>query len=777
MTPVLVVFTMLLCLHTSASSAVTDTILPGQALGVDNKLISSNGRDKPIRNTTSLELTISHDGNLVVVNRSTKSAIWTTQANIKRNSTTAAMLLSSGNLVLTDSSNSTKVLWQSFDHPTDTFFPGAKLGWDKVTGLKRRFVSWKNLVNPATGAYCEQLDPSGVDQLLLLALNSSIPYWSTGVWNGKYFAALPEMSARHSISPKFVDNDKEKYLTYNLVAEYMDPNMVTRHVIDVSGQAKTFIWMKGSEDWVMINAQPRAQCDVHAICGPFTICTDNKVPHCNCMEGFTITSPKDWELENRAGGCSRNTQLDCISNKSTTHTTDKFYSVPCVKLPQNAPKVEAAASASDCAQICLSNCSCSAYSFSDNRCSMWHNELLNIRQLQCSDTTNSNGEILYLRLSAKDVQSLKNNRRGIVAGIVIGTGISTLGLFALVLLLMIWRNKNKRSGQIRNESEVCDGIAAFRYNDLQRATNSFADKLGGGSFGSVFKGFIKGSNAIAVKRLDGAYQGEKQFRAEVSSIGAVQHINLVKLVGFCCEGSKRLLVYEYMSNRSLDVHLFGSNSMLNWTARYEIGLGVARGLAYLHDSCRDRVIHCDIKPENILLDASLLPKIADFGMAKLLGRDYSRVLTTMRGTTGYLAPEWLTGVPITPKVDVFSYGMVLLEIISGRRNSCPTVPSGGNTDVYFPVHAAHKLLEGDVGSLVDHKLHGIANLDELEIACKVACWCLQDNELDRPTMGQVVQILQGLVEITMPPIPRLLQAMAGSSHSTCSFFVSGKRAA
>ncbi|XBI12294.1 hypothetical protein VPH35_139184 [Triticum aestivum] len=811
MTPVLVVFTMLLCLHTSASSAVTDTILPGQALGVDNKLISSNGRyalgffqightanwylgiwfntvpkftsawvanrDKPIRNTTSLELTISHDGNLVVVNRSTKSAIWTTQANIKRNSTTAAMLLSSGNLVLTDSSNSTKVLWQSFDHPTDTFFPGAKLGWDKVTGLKRRFVSWKNLVNPATGAYCEQLDPSGVDQLLLLALNSSIPYWSTGVWNGKYFAALPEMSARHSISPKFVDNDKEKYLTYNLVAEYMDPNMVTRHVIDVSGQAKTFIWMKGSEDWVMINAQPRAQCDVHAICGPFTICTDNKVPHCNCMEGFTITSPKDWELENRAGGCSRNTQLDCISNKSTTHTTDKFYSVPCVKLPQNAPKVEAAASASDCAQICLSNCSCSAYSFSDNRCSMWHNELLNIRQLQCSDTTNSNGEILYLRLSAKDVQSLKNNRRGIVAGIVIGTGISTLGLFALVLLLMIWRNKNKRSGQIRNESEVCDGITAFRYNDLQRATNSFADKLGGGSFGSVFKGFIKGSNAIAVKRLDGAYQGEKQFRAEVSSIGAVQHINLVKLVGFCCEGSKRLLVYEYMSNRSLDVHLFGSNSMLNWTARYEIGLGVARGLAYLHDSCRDRVIHCDIKPENILLDASLLPKIADFGMAKLLGRDYSRVLTTMRGTTGYLAPEWLTGVPITPKVDVFSYGMVLLEIISGRRNSCPTVPSGGNTDVYFPVHAAHKLLEGDVGSLVDHKLHGIANLDELEIACKVACWCLQDNELDRPTMGQVVQILQGLVEITMPPIPRLLQAMAGSSHSTCSFFVSGKRAA
>ncbi|XP_020168721.1 G-type lectin S-receptor-like serine/threonine-protein kinase At2g19130 [Aegilops tauschii subsp. strangulata] len=811
MPPFLVAFTVLLCLRTPTSSAVTDTILAGQALAVDDKLVSSNGRyalgffqtrhtanwylgiwfntipkftsawvanrDRPIKNTTSLELTISHDGNLVILNRSAKSVVWSTQANITRNSS-AARLLSSGNLILTDSSDSSQVLWQSFDHPTDTFFPGAKLGWDKVTGLNRRLVSWKNIIDPATGVYCEQLDPSGINQVFLVALNSSTHYWSTGVWNGQYFTAIPEMSAAHYISPKFVDNDREKYVTYDLVDEYMDPNMVTRHVVDVSGQIKAFIWMKGLEDWLMVNTQPRAQCDVHAICGPFTICTDNEVPHCNCMVGFKITSPKDWELEDRAGGCSRNTQLDCISNKSTTHTTDKFYSVPCVKLPQDVPKVEAAASTNECAQVCLSDCSCTAYSFGNNGCFMWHNELLNIRALKCSGTTTSNGETLHLRLSAKDVlQSLRNNRRGIAIAVATGMGVSALGLFALMLLLLIWTKKVLSSGQIINESQVCTGIMAFRYNDLQRATKNFTDKLGGGSFGSVFKGLIKGSNAIAVKRLDGAYQGEKQFRAEVSSIGAVQHINLVKLVGFCCEGSKRLLVYEYMSNRSLDVHLFRSSSVLNWTARYQIGLGVARGLAYLHDSCRDCIIHCDIKPENILLDASLLPKIADFGMAKLLGRDYSRVLTTMRGTTGYLAPEWLTGVHITPKVDVFSYGMVLLEIVSGRRNSCALYPSDGNPDVYFPVHAAHKLIEGDVGSLVDHKLHGTANLDEVEIACKVACWCLQDNELDRPTMGQVVQILEGLVEITMPPIPRLLQAMAGSSHSTCSFFVSGKRAA
>ena len=261
------------------------------------------------------------------------------------------------------------------------------------------------------------------------------------------------------------------------------------------------------------------------------------------------------------------------------------------------------------------------------------------------------------------------------------------------------------------------------------------------------------SRTLAVKRLDGARRGEKQFRAEVSSVGIIQHINLVKLIGFCCEGDKRLLVYEYMPNHSLDVHLFSANGRaLDWSLRYQIATGVARGLAYLHAGCRDCIIHCDIKPENILLDASFVPKIADFGMAKVLGREFSHAVTTMRGTIVYA---------VTPKVDVYSYGMVLFEITSGRRNSSQEYTEDGDYSSFFPLRAARKLLSGEIGSLVDANLRGDANLEEVERVCKVACWCIQHGVDARPTMAEVVQALEGLTDFEMPPVPRYLEVLAG----------------
>uniref|UniRef100_K3YEW1 Receptor-like serine/threonine-protein kinase n=1 Tax=Setaria italica TaxID=4555 RepID=K3YEW1_SETIT len=553
----------------------------------------------------------------------------------------------------------------------------------------------------------------------------------------------------------FVSNDQEKYFTYNL----LDETTVVRHVMDVSGQVKTFIWLESSQDWLVYYAQPRARCDVYAGCGPFTVCNDNELPHCNCMKGFLIRSPKDWDLGDQTDGCMRNIPLNCVDNKSTGSSIDKFYSIQCVTLPHNAYNIEAATNAGKCETVCLSNCSCTAYSYGNGGCFVWYSELLNVKQQQCNGTSDINGGTLYVRLAAKEEQSRKNNIRGMM--IAISLGVSSAIMFPLALVLMIWWNKKKRCNFALNNAQGGNGIIPFTYTDLQRATKSFSEKLGEGGFGSVFKGFLRNST-IAVKRLDRVHQGEKQFRAEISSLGLIQHINLIKLIGFSCNSNKKYLVYEYMPNHSLDKHLFpGNANILNWDTRYQIALGVAKGLAYLHESCRDCIMHCDVKPENILLDESFIPKIADFGMAKFLHRDFSRALTTMRGTIGYLAPEWISGVAITPKVDVYSYGMLLFEIISGRRNSHRELTTVGDDYTYFPVQVAHKLLIGNVGSMVDHKLHGDVNVKEAERACKVACWCVQDNEADRPMMGEVVQILEGLKELGMPPVPKLLQQHPG----------------
>lgn len=214
----------------------------------------------------------------------------------------------------------------------------------------------------------------------------------------------------------------------------------------------------------------------------------------------------------------------------------------------------------------------------------------------------------------------------------------------------------------------------FSYAFLVDCRKKISQKLREGSFGSVFKGQLPDSTSIAAKRLKGSRHGEKQFRTEVKTLGQIQHVNLVQLLGFSLKREERLLVYSFMPSSSLENHLFNNNSAKNlgWKIWFQIIQGVARGLAYLHDECREFIIHCDIKPENILLDTSFSPEIADFGLAKLFGQEFGEVLTTTRGTLGYLAPEWISGAPITAKADVCSYGMMLFEIISGRRNHKPT---------------------------------------------------------------------------------------------------------
>lgn len=243
--------------------------------------------------------------------------------------------------------------------------------------------------------------------------------------------------------------------------------------------------------------------------------------------------------------------------------------------------------------------------------------------------------------------------------------------------------------------------------------------------------------------------------------GTIQHINLVRLRGFCAEGDHRALVYECVPNGSLERYLFakdhqdkdGQHAILDWKTRLNIALGAARGIAYLHHECRYNIIHCDIKPENILLDTDFAPKVSDFGLAKLLGKDVSRIITNIRGTRGYLAPEWLTNLALTSKVDVYSYGMTLLELVSGRRTVDLSYPS---EKWFYAVWAFNQMqnAENDLRNVVDDRLPAEeVDEEELRRALRVGLWCTQDDPEKRPSMRDVVKMLEGTLDVTDAPSP------------------------
>jgi hypothetical protein len=694
---------------------------------------------------------------MVIANNS-RSAIWSTNISSIASGQTVGVILDTGNLVLALASNTSVVLWQSFDHLGDTWLPGGKLGRGKLTDGSTRLVAWKTYNDPAPGPFSIVLDPNGTSQYLLM-WNSTQQYWTTGNWTGRSFTAVPEMISSDAYAHSlyrfdYVNGANGSYFTY----EITDDSILMRFQVDVTGQIRFTTWVESAGEWTLFWSQPKAQCDVYSLCGPFSVCVDNSQPSCRCLRGFRERRLQAWLEGDHTEGCSRNTALQQCGLQGGTQKgkKDRFYVMPNVKLPSDGQDVVAAQNARDCELACLGNCSCTAYSYSGS-CWLWHDGLINLRDM--SSIGNGDGTIL-IRLAASEFTSTGNKKK-LIVGVVAAAVVAAITVIALVAVFIL------RSRRVKALRRVEGSMMAFTYRDMQSMTKKFSEKLGGGGFGSVFKGSLPDATGtlVAAKKLEGVRQGEKQFRAEVSTIGTIQHVNLIRLLGFCSEGARRLLVYEHMPNGSLDRHLFGSSSghgvVLSWETRYQIALGIARGLHYLHEKCRDCIIHCDIKPENILLDNKLVAKVADFGLAKLMGRDFSRVLTTMRGTVGYLAPEWITGTAITTKADVYSYGMMLFEIVSGRRNARRRQDS---TVDFFPLLAARMLAEGELDGVVDIRLGTQVDLAEVERVCKVACWCIQDDESARPSMAMVVQVLEGLVEVSVQPVPRSLKLLTDQGN-------------
>ncbi|XP_015972389.2 LEAF RUST 10 DISEASE-RESISTANCE LOCUS RECEPTOR-LIKE PROTEIN KINASE-like 2.2 [Arachis duranensis] len=327
-------------------------------------------------------------------------------------------------------------------------------------------------------------------------------------------------------------------------------------------------------------------------------------------------------------------------------------------------------------------------------------------------------------------------------------------------IMLIYISQRRHASIYENIEEFLQGNKLipirYSYKEIKQMTRDFKEKLGEGGFGSVYKGKLRSGPFVAIKMLGKAKGNGQDFISEVATIGRIHHANVVRLVGFCVEGSKRALVYEFMSNGSLDKFIFSKVDSVSLTYQelFEISLGVARGIAYLHEGCDMQILHFDIKPHNILLDENFIPKVSDFGLAKLNPLDNSIVsLKTARGTLGYMAPElfYKNIGAISYKADVYSFGMLLMEMASQRRNSNPNAEH--SSQFYFPFWIYDQLAQKSDEIKVEILMHE----ETSELAKKMfttALWCIQLKPSDRPSMNKVVEMLEGeAANIEMPPKP------------------------
>ncbi|KAL4301024.1 hypothetical protein AHAS_Ahas17G0259500 [Arachis hypogaea] len=401
---------------------------------------------------------------------------------------------------------------------------------------------------------------------------------------------------------------------------------------------------------------------------------------------------------------------------------------------------------------------------SDSRCPPQRSLFLDDNSIQNHNLSEapSTSSDAYSTLSAqKDTSSsyvLGISLRVLMAGIF----LFVLAKFALgapciiIFCIYKWRRRHLSIyDNIEDFLQSDNNIMPIRYSykEIKNITEKFKTKLGNGGYGSVFQGKLRSGRLAAVKVLNEAKSNGQEFINEVATIGRIHHVNVVQLIGFCVEGSKRCLVYELMQNGSLEKYIFSpqDSASLSCEKLYTISLGVARGIEYLHNGCDMKILHFDIKPHNILLDENFNPKVSDFGLARLSPTDKSIVsLTAARGTIGYMAPElfYRNVGAISYKADVYSFGMLLMEMASRRKNL--NALNENSSQIYFPFWVYDELQDGRKITIEND------TDEEMKLAKRmmiVALWCIQTKPNDRPSMKKVVEILEQDDDLEMPPKP------------------------
>ncbi|XP_015170171.1 G-type lectin S-receptor-like serine/threonine-protein kinase At4g27290 [Solanum tuberosum] len=694
-------------------------------------------RNIPLNDNSGV-LLLNPNGILVLVDNSNAS-IWSSNSS-RLLMNPKARLLDSGNLVVGDGNNSERevnFVWQSFDYPGDTLLPGMKLGRNLVTGMDWYIESWKSTDDPAAGEYIERLDSHGYPQFFVWK-NSSIVY-STGPWNGIAFSSSPKNQPAIYYAFEFVIKQKEIYFKYEL-----NESLPTRVVINQAGMVEHLTWIERNHRWIVYVSAQSDNCDRFALCGPYASCNINNSPPCDCLRGFEPRYPEQWYAVDWSNGCIRKTSLSC--------NQDGFLKFRNIKMPDSRHSwYNVSISLEECKKMCLADCNCTAYSNLDIRnggsgCLLWFGELIDIREY------NKNEQYLFVRVAASELDSVRNRRGKRSALIAV---ISAL-VATSILIFLAWftfQRKNKKTDKHTGGSEVGNKdleLPLFDLVTVTTATENFssANVIGEGGFGQVYKGILPDGLEIAVKKLSTySGQGVQELKNEIALISKLQHRNLVKLLGCCLEGEEKMLIYEFMPNSSLDCFIFDPSrkASLAWKNRFEISVGISRGLLYLHQDSRFRIIHRDLKTSNILLDGDMNAKIADFGLAKIFGGEQVEGNTKrVIGTYGYMSPEYAVDGKYSVKSDVFSIGVIILELVSGRRNR-----KFHHLEHYHNLlgHAWLLWTEDKALELMDECLKESFSESQVLRCIQVGLLCAQKHPEHRPTMASVVFWLgnEGLV--------------------------------
>ncbi|KAL5972904.1 hypothetical protein ACLOJK_039710 [Asimina triloba] len=551
-----------------------DTIRKGQSLKDGETLVSSG------------ILTINDDGDLLIHDGGGKSIMLTSVSAASANSS-SAILLDSGNFVLKNEAG--EVVWQSFDYPTHIMLPGMEIGVDKKAGFNRTLVSWKSPQDPAPGSYTFEADPEGPLLRFFIKRNGNI-YWSTGNWNGAILSLVPEMKRSFPQRFSFVGNEEKRTITYAL-DEVASARAPWKFVLDPNGQLEQLDWLEDRQYWKILWAQPIDECDEYDACVPNARCNISALVRCNCLQGF---SPADDGRLSGSSSSSSSSSSRCVRQANLTcGNGDGFYAVGDIKFPDQsiyAPGVP------DCESWCRNNCSCTAYATAYRNgtggCLFWSGDLIGLRDSPIY--INGNGFAagdLYIRVGGSHkgdggnnlVSGSTSSARKI--GLIIGVVITTLSETSCDVTIFFATNEQLKlkpletvtveealrlhSSTASDESYLSETNGAdlpfFSFAAIEAATDNFApsNKLGQGGFGPVYNGKLPEGEEIAVKRLSRrSGQGLVEFKNEVLLISKLQHRNLVRLLGWAVRGEEKIIIYEYMPNKSLDTILFGERSII-----------------------------------------------------------------------------------------------------------------------------------------------------------------------------------------------------------------------